>query len=93
MDVRADLDHMAELAQLRLTVNELDAVAAWIEAAIARMPSPVTDDDALLSVPPPRLRADERGADPLREPPAVFAPAWRDGFFIVTPTPPQGPGG
>jgi hypothetical protein len=93
MDVRADLDRMAELAQLRLTAAELDAVAAYIEAAIARMPSLVTDDDAALSVPVPRLRPDESGADPLLEPPAVLAPAWRDGFFMVTPSRPQGPDG
>jgi Asp-tRNA(Asn)/Glu-tRNA(Gln) amidotransferase C subunit len=32
----------------------------------------------------PPLRRDEPGADPLHAPPALFAPAWRDGFFITT---------
>lgn len=37
-------------------------------------------DDGPLSLP---LRADLPGADPLAEPPAAWAPGWRDGFFTV----------
>jgi hypothetical protein len=57
------------------------------------MPSGMTGGEAPLPVPVPRLRPDESGADPLLEPPAVLAPAWRDGFFMVTPSRPQGPDG
>jgi aspartyl-tRNA(Asn)/glutamyl-tRNA(Gln) amidotransferase subunit C len=83
-----DVRHVATLARLGLPeadlerdVTQLNGILAHMEA-LQRVPPDATMEagDGLAAM---RLRADEPGPVPLAIAPADFAPAMRDGFFLV----------
>ena len=86
-----DVRHVARLARLALPEERLAQYVGQLNGILAHM-------EALASVPPTaestvadeerpgiamRLRADDLGSVPLERAPAEFAPAMRDGFFLV----------
>ncbi len=82
-----DVRHVAALARLELADAELAAFAAQLDGIVGHFAAlraadlgPVTDDD----VPAPAtFRADVPGSVPLAIPRERFAPAMREGFFLV----------
>lgn len=83
---RADIQRIAELAELAVD----DRAAAELEGQLSR----ILDYVAQLQELPreaaghgddrsARLRRDEVHPDPLRDPPASFAPAMKQGLFLV----------
>lgn len=86
---REDVQHVARLARLPLSEDELDRFTSQLNSILMHVVELQElgdiDADALASTVewPAPLRDDVPGADPLRAPPAAFAPGWRDGFFTV----------
>lgn len=96
---RADLDHIASLAHLRLEEDEAERLTGDLNSILGHV-------DALreagaeagrgLAVGP--QAAPERGAgdlprDELSRPPGSFAPDWREGLFVVPRLPGHGVAG
>ena len=84
-----DVRHVAELARLAVDESRLDHLVAELNGILTHMDvlSQVdtrTIDKAVLhpTVSTP-LRSDSSGPLPLATPREMFAPAMRDGFFIV----------
>ena len=84
-----DVRHIASLARLQLSeervpalVGELNAILAHMEALQRVDVSGVPADLAAGSTPMP-LRGDDGQPLPLARPREAFAPAMRDGFFLV----------
>ena len=83
---RSDIQRIAELAELGVD----DATAAQLEQQLSRildyvaqlreLPREADGDDGADSV---RLRKDEVRPDALQIPPAEFAPAMKQGLFLV----------
>lgn len=83
-----DVRHVADLARLGLAEADLERYVAQLNGILAHMEAlqrvpPAGDDADAPATATMRLRPDERGAVPLAAPPASFAPAMRDGFFLV----------
>jgi len=91
---REEVRRIAELARLRLTEAEAEALGRDLNDILEYMDtlSSVSLDEA--EVPDPAQgRAPERGPgerqpDPMAAPPSRYAPDFRDGFFVV-PSPPS----
>lgn len=84
-----DVRHVAQLARLGLPddqlaryVDQLNGILAHMDA-LQGVPSSGAADEALATAEPMRLSADQLGPVRLAIPPAQFAPAMRDGFFLV----------
>ncbi|MBM3885917.1 MAG: Asp-tRNA(Asn)/Glu-tRNA(Gln) amidotransferase subunit GatC [Gemmatimonadetes bacterium] len=84
---REDVRRVAELARLTLPDEALDGYVAQLNGILAHMAalqsvSPQLTDAGTAPAGMP-LRADEPGATPLAHEAASFAPAMREGFFLV----------
>ena len=84
-----DVRHVAKLARLSIPegelapyVEQLNAILGHMEA-LQQVPSSGAAAAADAARPGMALRADVVGAVPLTRPPAEFAPAMREGFFLV----------
>jgi len=86
---RDDVLHVARLARLRLTEEELTQFTGQLNSILLHVIElqelGEIDAEALASTAewPAPLRDDQPGADPLKVAPAAFAPGWQDGFFTV----------
>jgi aspartyl-tRNA(Asn)/glutamyl-tRNA(Gln) amidotransferase subunit C len=85
----ADVHHIAELARLgldperaRSLVAELNAILGHMEA-LSKVDTTGVEATAGVGAAGTPLRADAGGPPPLARAPAAFAPAMRDGFFVV----------
>ena len=83
---RDEIRHIAALAELAVD----DTAAAGLERELTRILDYVRQLEALDSGDAPLtddrvapLRADVSGSDPLQRPPREWAPALRDGLFVV----------
>jgi aspartyl-tRNA(Asn)/glutamyl-tRNA(Gln) amidotransferase subunit C len=86
---RDEVLHVAKLAELAVREEELDRLVDQMNRIVAyvaqldqvpadRMAAPFLPGPAVVS-----LRDDTEGAVPLARPPAVLAPEFREGFFLV----------
>jgi len=86
---REDVLHVARLARLRLSEEELARYTDQLNAVLQHfetLQEPGDLDAEALTSPvewPAPLRSDKLGADPLKAPPSAFAPGWAEGFFTV----------
>lgn len=86
---REDVLRIAQLAELDVTEETLPELAAQMSRIldyVAQLSTVPASETLRPHVPGPdaiRFRADEVNPAPLAVPPAEFAPAFRDGFFIV----------
>lgn len=90
----ARVRRLAQMLRIGLAKDEVRDLARELTAVLERidpldrveLPGAERDSTAGSRNPPfegPGLRPDEPGADPLTLPPDSFAPATRDGWFIV----------
>lgn len=84
-----DVRHIAALAHLGLSPEraqtltvELNGILAHMEV-LARVDTVALGDQVAALVTSLPLRPDEGPPSPLAQPPSVFAPELRDGFFLV----------
>lgn len=86
---RSTVEHVARLARLRLTPEEVERYTAQLSDILEHVEAlenvPVEGVDAVGGAAEggTPLRSDVPGADPLSDPPERFAPAWQEGFFTV----------
>lgn len=86
---REDVLHVARLARLQLTEEELTQFTGQLNSillhALELQELGEIGADALASAAewPAPLRADDLGADMLKHTPDAFAPGWEAGFFSV----------
>jgi aspartyl-tRNA(Asn)/glutamyl-tRNA(Gln) amidotransferase subunit C len=86
---RDEVLHVAKLAELAVPEGELDRLVDQmnrIVGYVAQLDQVSADRMTEVFLPGPpaaSLRADREGAEPLARPPAVLAPEFRDGFFLV----------
>ena len=91
---REDVRRIAELARLRLSEAEAEALGRDLSEILEYVDtlSSVSVDDAGAVDPTeggaPERGPGERNPDPMAEPPTHYAPDFRDGFFVV-PSPPS----
>jgi aspartyl-tRNA(Asn)/glutamyl-tRNA(Gln) amidotransferase subunit C len=85
-----EVRHIAALAQLGLDNEQVRAIASELNSILDHMHvlarAEVVDDGAAATLAEGGamvLRPDAGPAIPLQRPPADFAPAFRDGFFLV----------
>ncbi len=91
---REDIGRIAELARLRLSKSEAEALGRDLNAIldyVDTLRSATLDEaeiaDARRGHAPERAPG-EREPDPVAWPPGEYAPEFRDGFFVV-PSPPS----
>lgn len=86
---RDDVLRIAQLAELDVAEAALPGLADQMSRIldyVAQLSAVPASDSVRPYVPGPdaiRFRADEVTSPPLAIPPAAFAPAFKDGFFIV----------
>ena len=84
-----DVRHIAALARLGLEPDRVDVLARELNGILAHMDVLAAVDTSMIDLHARAdgegmpLRADEVGAVPLSRPRKDFAPASRDGFFLV----------
>ncbi len=87
-----DVLHIAALARLAIAPDRVETLVAELNGILAHMDVlqgvdmsaiPATASDALAAATPTTLRADVGGAVALQRERSEFAPASRDGFFLV----------
>lgn len=79
---------VAELARLELSTEELTRLTGDLRTILERFDAirrPETGEgtDAGADTPATPVRPDQPDPDPLKRPPASFAPTFQDGFFVV----------
>jgi aspartyl-tRNA(Asn)/glutamyl-tRNA(Gln) amidotransferase subunit C len=86
---REEVLHVAKLAELAVREGELDRLVDQLNRIVdyvAQLDEVPSDRVAESFLPGPSavtLRPDVEGAMPLARPPAVLAPEFADGFFLV----------
>jgi len=85
---RADVLHVAELARLRLTPEEVERLTAQLNDILGHVAELAAADTAGVEPEPATtwpapLRDDAAAPDLLALPPRELAPEWHDGFFTV----------
>ena len=84
---REDVRRVAELARLTLPEEALDGYVMQLNGILAHMEAlqgvPPLAGDAMAAAEGMPLRADVPGATPLDRDAEQFAPAMREGFFLV----------
>jgi aspartyl-tRNA(Asn)/glutamyl-tRNA(Gln) amidotransferase subunit C len=86
---REEVLHVAKLAELAVREGELDRLVDQLNrivdyvAQLDEVPSDRVAESFLPGPPAVTLRPDVEGAMPLARPPAVLAPEFADGFFLV----------
>ena len=85
---RDDVRHIAGLARLGVSHDQLDALAGELNGILAHMQALQQADTAAVATAPDArpgmpLRPDAGPPVPLAHERATFAPAMRDGFFLV----------
>lgn len=89
MVTRPDVLHLAQLARLHLDDAEVDRLVPELSGILdhvdelGTLPIEKVDATGGAAEGAAPIRADEPGADALRERPSSFAPAWSDGLFTV----------
>ncbi|MEZ4456569.1 MAG: Asp-tRNA(Asn)/Glu-tRNA(Gln) amidotransferase subunit GatC [Gemmatimonadales bacterium] len=79
-----EVERIARLAALEVASEELPELAAQLDRIVEYVGHlPPLDAAADRAAAPATLRADEVAPAPLAEPPAGFAPDFREGFFVV----------
>ena len=84
-----DVRHIASLARLEVSAERLPALVAELNAILAHMEALQRVDvsgvpaDLAAGMTPMPLRGDDGTQYPLARPREAFAPAMRDGFFLV----------
>ena len=84
----SDVRHIATLARVGLRESEIPALVSQLNGILAHMdvlqtvniPLDISEDPSRVPMP---LRADDAGTVALEHPRESFAPAMRDGFFLV----------
>ena len=91
---REDIDRTAQFARLRVSEAEAEelrrvfnTILDYVETLGALPPDEPDTSDAGRDRTPERAPR-ERGPDPVTEPPAEYAPEFKDGLFVV-PSPPS----
>ena len=83
----ADVHRIASLARLTVADDRADALVQQLNAILSHMDVlqqvPGVDADAADTMAGMPLAADRGPAVALSQPPSHFAPAWREGFFVV----------
>ena len=84
----ADVLHVAALARLRLSSEEVQRLTVQLNDILAHVAELAEADTAGVEPEPAttwpaRLRAEDEPPAPLTVPPAQLAPAWEDHFFTV----------
>jgi aspartyl-tRNA(Asn)/glutamyl-tRNA(Gln) amidotransferase subunit C len=86
---RADVLHVARLAELAVREEDLDRLVEQLNrivdyvAQLEQVPADGTTDPFLPGPGQVELREDAPGSVPLARPPAEWAPEFADGFFLV----------
>ncbi|MGE0439904.1 MAG: aspartyl/glutamyl-tRNA amidotransferase subunit C [Gemmatimonadales bacterium] len=79
-----EVERIARLAALEVAPEDLPDLAAQLDRIVEYVGHlPPLDGADAADRDPAVLRADEVAPAPLTEPPARFAPDFRDGFFVV----------
>lgn len=84
----ADVLHVAALARLRLSTEEVQRLTLQLNDILAHVAELAEAGSSMVEPEPAttwpaRLRSDSEPPLPLAYPPAQLAPAWEDGFFTV----------
>lgn len=86
---RAEVLHVARLAELAVSEEELDRLVSQLSrivdyvAQLDQVPAGRPAEPFLPGPPAVGLREDVPGPVPLARPPAAFAPEFAEGFFLV----------